>query len=150
MSNFIHQGVGRTGWHIDGSFQPEPFAYSLYHMVSVPKEGATLFIPLTELIERLSPEKFSRWNRLWMLSDRRSGPIHPLIYAHPITKKPVSMKEYFSDCINFPYIFFRCSKIFSLISFKFLLNFPLISVKLSKFFVITRCDRKVSGLRFEK
>nr|XP_053642692.1 alpha-ketoglutarate-dependent sulfate ester dioxygenase-like [Cherax quadricarinatus] len=24
--------VGRTGWHIDGSFQEAPFAYSLYHM----------------------------------------------------------------------------------------------------------------------
>lgn len=34
-------GVGRTGWHIDGSFQPAPFAYSLYHIVSVPQSGAT-------------------------------------------------------------------------------------------------------------
>ena len=34
-------GVGRTGWHIDGSFQPAPFAYSLYHMAHVPKEGDT-------------------------------------------------------------------------------------------------------------
>ncbi|XP_063615522.1 uncharacterized protein LOC134788594 isoform X2 [Penaeus indicus] len=25
--------VGRTGWHIDGSFQEAPFAYALYHMV---------------------------------------------------------------------------------------------------------------------
>ncbi|KAK7578096.1 hypothetical protein V9T40_010301 [Parthenolecanium corni] len=82
-------GVGRTGWHIDGSFQPAPFAYSLYHMVSVPKTGATAFVPLTELIERLDPETYSRWNRLWMLSDRRSGPAHPMIYKHPITKKPV-------------------------------------------------------------
>ena len=34
-------GVGRTGWHIDGSFQPAPFAYSLYHMYHVPKKGDT-------------------------------------------------------------------------------------------------------------
>jgi len=33
--------VGRTGWHIDGSFQPEPFAYSLYHIVNVPEKGDT-------------------------------------------------------------------------------------------------------------
>jgi taurine dioxygenase len=33
--------VGRTGWHIDGSFQPAPFAYSLYHIVSVPDKGDT-------------------------------------------------------------------------------------------------------------
>ena len=34
-------GVGRTGWHIDGSFQPAPFSYSLYHMMHVPKNGDT-------------------------------------------------------------------------------------------------------------
>ena len=26
-------GVGRTGWHIDGSFQERPFSHSIYHMV---------------------------------------------------------------------------------------------------------------------
>jgi len=26
-------GVGRTGWHIDGSFQEAPFHYSTYHIV---------------------------------------------------------------------------------------------------------------------
>ncbi|KAG4066874.1 hypothetical protein HA402_012941 [Bradysia odoriphaga] len=83
------RGVGRTGWHIDGSFQPAPFGYSLYHMVSVPTDGATQFIPLTELIENLKPETFAKWNRLWMMSDRRSGPIHPLIYKHPLSKKLV-------------------------------------------------------------
>jgi hypothetical protein len=31
-------GVGRTGWHIDGSFQREPFSHALYHMVSVPRK----------------------------------------------------------------------------------------------------------------
>ena len=28
-------GVGRTGWHIDGSFQERPFSHSIYHMVKV-------------------------------------------------------------------------------------------------------------------
>ncbi|GLH16469.1 Uncharacterized protein GBIM_20733 [Gryllus bimaculatus] len=82
-------GVGRTGWHIDGSFQPAPFSYSLYHMVSIPKQGNTAFAPLTELIEGLSPDKRARWVRLWMVSDRRSGPIHPLIYSHPVSGKKV-------------------------------------------------------------
>jgi len=82
-------GVGRTGWHIDGSFQPCPFAYSLYHIVSVPKDGATVFAPMTELIEQLPKKKFDEWNRLWMVSDRRTGPIHPLVYRHPVTKLPV-------------------------------------------------------------
>ena len=60
-------------------------------MVSVPTDGATQFIPLTELIENLEPEKFVKWNQLWMMSDRRSGPIHPLIYKHPISKKLVKL-----------------------------------------------------------
>ncbi|PSN29166.1 hypothetical protein C0J52_25922 [Blattella germanica] len=80
-------GVGRTGWHIDGSFQPAPFAYSLYHMVSIPQQGNTSFAPLNELVESLPSEKRKEWERLWMLSDRRSGPIHPLIYPHPLTGK---------------------------------------------------------------
>ena len=34
-------GVGRTGWHVDGSFQPAPFSYALYHIWSVPTQGDT-------------------------------------------------------------------------------------------------------------
>lgn len=34
-------GVGRTGWHIDGSFQTAPFSHALYHIVSCPTKGAT-------------------------------------------------------------------------------------------------------------
>ena len=45
-------GVGRTGWHVDGSFQPAPFSHSLYHIVSVPSEGATAFVPLHEVIKQ--------------------------------------------------------------------------------------------------
>ncbi|XP_015366093.1 PREDICTED: alpha-ketoglutarate-dependent taurine dioxygenase-like isoform X1 [Diuraphis noxia] len=82
-------GVGRSGWHIDGTFQPAPFSYSLYHMVSVPKEGHTLFVPLTELIESLDKDTYDTWNKAWMVSDRRSSPIHPLVYSHPLTGKPV-------------------------------------------------------------
>lgn len=44
VSNNEEEGctnVGRTGWHIDGSFMTEPFRFSLYHMVAVPKSGDT-------------------------------------------------------------------------------------------------------------
>ena len=44
VSNDSNEGctqVGRTGWHIDGSFQPAPFAYSIYHIVNVPDKGDT-------------------------------------------------------------------------------------------------------------
>ena len=34
-------GVGRTGWHVDGSFRPCPYSHSIYHIISVPRKGAT-------------------------------------------------------------------------------------------------------------
>jgi len=80
--------VGRRGWHIDGSFQEEPFSHSLYHIISVPQAGTTSFISLTEMIQGLDDEKRKFWDSLWMISDSRDI-IHPLIYSHPETKKPV-------------------------------------------------------------
>ncbi|XP_054260801.1 alpha-ketoglutarate-dependent 2,4-dichlorophenoxyacetate dioxygenase-like [Macrosteles quadrilineatus] len=82
-------GVGRTGWHIDGTFQPAPYAYSLYFMDKVPKSGPTVFAPMTEIIDNLPPWKFAEWDRIYMASDRRGGVVHPLIYTHPRTKKRV-------------------------------------------------------------
>jgi alpha-ketoglutarate-dependent taurine dioxygenase len=90
MREYVFTGVGRTGWHIDGSFQPAPFAYSLYHMVCVPRKGDTVFAPLNEIVENLPSAKRNEWERLWMMSDRRTGPIHPLIYPHPVTQKKVN------------------------------------------------------------
>ena len=29
-------GVGRTGWHIDGSFHEAPFSHSIYHIIETP------------------------------------------------------------------------------------------------------------------
>jgi len=90
VSNDRTQGctnVGRTGWHIDGSFQRAPFAYSLYYMHSVPEKGATSFISLYDLISSLDAKRKSKWDRLWMISDSRSDVIHPLIYNHPVTER---------------------------------------------------------------
>ncbi|KAJ8321636.1 hypothetical protein KUTeg_000107 [Tegillarca granosa] len=89
VSNDEREGcrnVGRTGWHIDGSFMKKPFGYSLYYIESVPKSGDTAFVSLNELIKSLTPDKRDRWERLWMISDRRAGVIHPLIYPHPVTR----------------------------------------------------------------
>ncbi|XP_071117943.1 (R)-phenoxypropionate/alpha-ketoglutarate-dioxygenase-like [Haliotis cracherodii] len=91
VSNDEREGcrnVGRTGWHIDGSFMRAPFSFSIYHMVAVPKMGNTDFVPLKELVESLSSETRQRWERLWMVSDRRSSLFHPLIYPHPVTRHP--------------------------------------------------------------
>jgi len=66
-----------------------PFSHSIYHIIECPKEGATVFAPLTEIIEQMSEEKRMFWDRLWMISDRRQKIVHPLIYNHPETGKPV-------------------------------------------------------------
>ncbi|XP_060566016.1 (3R)-3-[(carboxymethyl)amino]fatty acid oxygenase/decarboxylase-like, partial [Ruditapes philippinarum] len=44
ISNDPEEGctnVGRSGWHIDSCYLHDPFKYSLYHVVDVPKTGAT-------------------------------------------------------------------------------------------------------------
>lgn len=79
-------GVGRTGWHVDGSFQRAPFSHALYHIVAcTPRTGATAFAPLGEVLAALPPEARARWERLSMLSDRRSPDAKPLVYSHPAT-----------------------------------------------------------------
>ena len=78
-------GVGRTGWHVDGSFQAAPFSHALYHIWECPSAGDTLFVPLHELLAGLPPEQRRRWERLWMLSDRRERAPKPLVYTHPLS-----------------------------------------------------------------
>ena len=68
MREYVFTRVGRTGWHIDGSFQPAPFAYSLYHMVCVPLKGDTVFAPLNEIVDNLPSEKRNEWERLRVVS----------------------------------------------------------------------------------
>jgi alpha-ketoglutarate-dependent taurine dioxygenase len=90
VSNDEHEGcvgVGRTGWHIDGSFQECPYSHSLYHIISVPSHGDTMFTPLYEVVESLTDEQMARWDRLYMVADRRGGLVHPLVYPHPITHR---------------------------------------------------------------
>ncbi|KAK7100497.1 hypothetical protein V1264_023443 [Littorina saxatilis] len=90
VSNDEEEGcrnVGRSGWHIDGSFMEKPFSFAIYHMVSVPKIGNTAFVPLKELVESLSPETRARWERLWR-TDHQLQHIQPLVYPHPVTKDP--------------------------------------------------------------
>jgi alpha-ketoglutarate-dependent taurine dioxygenase len=90
MRENVFTAVGRTGWHIDGSFQPASFPYSLYHMASVPLKSDTVFASLNEIVDNFPPDKRNKWEILWMMSDRRTGPIHSLIYPYPITQKKVN------------------------------------------------------------
>ena len=70
MTEYVFTAVGRTGWHIDGSFQPASFPYSLYYMASVPLKVDTMFAPLNGIVKNLPSEKRNEWGKLWMMSDR--------------------------------------------------------------------------------
>ena len=56
--------VGRTGWHIDGSFQAAPFSHSLYHIINVPT-----LLPI--IIPILTPVTFSDLSSsfVWTIHD---------------------------------------------------------------------------------
>ena len=86
VSNLEEEGcthVGRSGWHIDGTFQMRPFMYQTMHFPSVAEGGDTYFIPLHELYESLPQETKERYDGLWMVTGRRHAPVHPLVYQHP-------------------------------------------------------------------
>ena len=104
-------GVGRTGWHIDGTFREMPYSHSIYHIHSAPTEGDTgkiivmcdsgvkispplAFTSLHEVVQSLSESQRGRWSRLRMLSDMREKFVHPLMWPHPITGKEVSLRVY--------------------------------------------------------
>lgn len=78
-------GVGRTGWHIDGTFQDMPFKYQTMHFHSVCEGGETWFVPLNDFYELQDEETRRRWDGYWMITGRgHQGLAHPLIYKHPV------------------------------------------------------------------
>ena len=86
VSNSEEEGctnVGRSGWHIDGTFQRTPFLYQTMYFPSTSEGGDTHFMPLKELYESLPPAMQEYCNRLWMITGHSQAPIHPLVYKHP-------------------------------------------------------------------
>ena len=83
--------VGRSGWHVDGTFQMRPFMYQTMYFPSVNDGGDTLFIPLKELYDSFSLEEKEYYNKLWMVTGRRQAPIHPLVYKHPFRNDEETM-----------------------------------------------------------
>jgi len=80
--------VGRSGWHIDGSFLSRPFSVQLMHFWSVSKGGNTNFAPLAEVVDTLRGTAVpgcapTSWDDLYFVN--REGHPHPLIYPHPDT-----------------------------------------------------------------
>mmetsp|Transcript_87463 Transcript_87463/g.183051 ORF Transcript_87463/g.183051 Transcript_87463/m.183051 type:complete len:301 (-) Transcript_87463:109-1011(-) len=92
VSNDAEEGcinVGRTGWHIDGTFQAKPFKYQTMHFHSVCEGGETWFMPLKEFYELQDEETRARWDKLWMVVGGEQY-AHPLVYKHP-TRGDTSM-----------------------------------------------------------
>jgi len=91
VSNDAAQGctsVGRSGWHIDGTFMERPFKVQTMHFWACPKEGgSTLFAPLREIAESLRKDASFEWDRLHFVTNRRTdyALVHPLICVHPVT-----------------------------------------------------------------
>ena len=57
-----------------------------------PWKVTLVFVPFNEFVQNLPSANRNEWERLWFMSYRRNGPIHPLIYPHPITQKRVQFK----------------------------------------------------------
>jgi len=74
--------VGRSGWHLDGTFLPEPFAYQTMHFPRAIPGGATEFVPLFELLHSQPAKVQEEWRRLSFLS---TGAEHRLVRRHPVT-----------------------------------------------------------------
>jgi len=85
VSNWEGEGctqVGRSGWHIDGTFLMKPFKIQTMHFPSTIKGGDTLFMPLKEFFESRSQELQTRWKNTWMIT--KYGVVHPLVHQHPL------------------------------------------------------------------
>jgi alpha-ketoglutarate-dependent taurine dioxygenase len=96
VSNDSSEGctsVGRSGWHIDGTFMEKPFKVQTMHFWSVLSDnqgGNTLFAPLKEIAEHLlvrdDDDGFS-WKDLYFVTNRRTdyALAHPILCKHPVT-----------------------------------------------------------------
>ena len=92
MSNDVSegfQGVGTTGWHVDGTSYKTPFCAAVMHMDRVPRGAApTLFLPLAPLARHIRAAR-PEWERLWLrCSSSDDAILHPLLFAHPRTGAP--------------------------------------------------------------
>jgi len=79
--------VGRSGWHIDGSFQSQPFQIQTMHFWSVSQHGSTLFSPMREVVESLPQQQRDEWETLYFVGRGRQRVVHPLVYPHPATNE---------------------------------------------------------------
>ncbi|MCH8552636.1 MAG: TauD/TfdA family dioxygenase [Natronospirillum sp.] len=87
LSNDRQHGIPGVGpqWHNDGSFNPDTFSHSGYHIVRpAEKGGGTYFAHQGAAFDALPGEKQAYWRRLSSVNSA-SGMIHPLVHEHPLS-----------------------------------------------------------------
>ncbi len=87
LSNDQRHGIPGVGpqWHNDGSFVPETFSHSGYHIVRpAEKGGGTHFAHQAGAYDALPVELKESWSRLYSVNSS-SGVVHPLVHEHPIS-----------------------------------------------------------------
>ncbi|XP_002736251.3 uncharacterized protein LOC100366463 [Saccoglossus kowalevskii] len=87
------RAVGTAAFHTDCLYLPRLCSHAIYHMVNVSKEAETAFVPLSEILKGLTKKQRNRWERLWMIVQRTTRVVHPLIYSHPGSNEKVNSKN---------------------------------------------------------
>ncbi|GGW77885.1 TauD/TfdA dioxygenase family protein [Alteromonas halophila] len=87
LSNDPKIGIPGVGpqWHNDGSFIPETFSHSGYHIIRpAERGGGTCFAHQGAAFNALPEPTKQYWRRLASVNSN-SGVIHPLVHTHPVT-----------------------------------------------------------------
>ena len=87
LSNDPKIGIPGVGpqWHNDGSFIPETFSHSGYHIIRpAERGGGTSFAHQGAAFATLPEETKQYWRRLASVNSS-SGVVHPLVHQHPLT-----------------------------------------------------------------
>jgi len=89
LSNDRRHGIPGVGpqWHNDGSFIPDTFSHSGYHIIRPAEHGGgTYFAHQGAAYEALSDERKAFWDRLSSVNSA-SGVVHPAVHVHPISQQ---------------------------------------------------------------
>ena len=87
LSNDQRHGILGVGpqWHNDGSFLPDTFSHSGYHIIRPAENGGgTEFAHQGAAYDALPEEVQSFWSRLSSVNSN-SGVVHPLVHDHPVS-----------------------------------------------------------------
>lgn len=87
LSNDPAHGIPGVGpqWHNDGSFIPDTFSHSGYHIIRpAEKGGGTEFAHQGAAYDALPAHLQSFWSRLSSVNSN-SGVVHPVVHDHPIS-----------------------------------------------------------------